>query len=363
VIGAVVAASICALAGGAVAVLAHRAIRRRSLARALVISNSDGIDESSFVRAGGIEQWISIRGRHRENPAILVIHGGPGCSYSIFTPLLSAWEEHFTVVQWDQRGCGKTLRRNGPDACGEIGLDVLVSDAVEIAEHVRHELGVEKLVLLASSMGTLVGIGLVKRRPDLFSAYVGTDQNVAMGRDDELHEVAVDRLRRAGRTKEARALERLGPDPTRWSARDWAKSGEWITRSDPEQNKAIMRLLLRSLWFSPLHRLDEIRRFGAGMALTTERWFPEFLSFDARRLGLEFPVPFFLFQGANDIHTPTARAVAYYRSISAPIKAMELIEGTGHFTAFLRPDAFLDALLTHVRPVASRRVSGSAEIA
>jgi hypothetical protein len=43
------------------------------------------------------------------NPILLFIHGSPGIA---FMPLAGAfqgpWEEHFTVVQWEQRGAGKT---------------------------------------------------------------------------------------------------------------------------------------------------------------------------------------------------------------------------------------------------------------
>ena len=35
------------------------------------------------------------------------------------------------------------------------------------------------MILLAHSWGTVLGIQMVKRRPDLFAAYVGTGQVVA----------------------------------------------------------------------------------------------------------------------------------------------------------------------------------------
>ncbi|HEX4273153.1 MAG TPA: hypothetical protein VHZ32_17305, partial [Rhizomicrobium sp.] len=39
---------------------------------------SDSIDETGFVKIGGIDQWIAIQGTDRRNPIILFLHGGPG---------------------------------------------------------------------------------------------------------------------------------------------------------------------------------------------------------------------------------------------------------------------------------------------
>jgi pimeloyl-ACP methyl ester carboxylesterase len=333
------------------AVLGHRAIQQRRVARRLQVSDPAGIDEEVFVRLGGIEQWISIRGRNRGNPVIVLLHGGPGCSYSIFTPRLVAWEEHFTLVQWDQRGAGKTFGRNGAAGCGPIAMERMIEDAIELVEHLRTRLGQRKVVVLSSSMGTLIGLPLVKRRPDLVSAYVATDLNVGLWNDRQAHEATIERLRRAGLPSLADRLGKLGPDPAKWTAKQWSSSGQWVTRSEPQQNRSIMRLLLGSMWFSPRHSLADLRHLTAGMSFTADRLFPEFLSFDARALGLDLEVPFFVFQGARDIHTPTHLALAYFDEVRAPLKVCKLIEEAGHFAAFLQPERFLDHLLAEVRPV------------
>jgi len=37
-----------------------------------------GIDETGFVRIGGIDQWVAIQGSDVRNPVLLYLHGGPG---------------------------------------------------------------------------------------------------------------------------------------------------------------------------------------------------------------------------------------------------------------------------------------------
>src|SRR4051794_7467911 len=108
------------VAGPVLAALALRRSRRRTLRRAAEISTPNAVVESRFVTVGGVEQWLQIRGEDRANPVLLVLHGGPGSPYSIFTPLLRSWERHFTVVHWDRRGAGRTLGRGGMPPASDL---------------------------------------------------------------------------------------------------------------------------------------------------------------------------------------------------------------------------------------------------
>jgi len=66
-----------------------------------------------YVKIRGIDQRIQIRGRHRNNPVLLCLHGGPGASWLRLTNLFLPWEKEFTVVQWEECGTGKTLETTG----------------------------------------------------------------------------------------------------------------------------------------------------------------------------------------------------------------------------------------------------------
>jgi pimeloyl-ACP methyl ester carboxylesterase len=68
------------------------------------------------------------------------------------------------------------------------------------------------------------------------------------------------------------------------------------------------------------------------------------MRFDARAIGTRFEVPFYLFQGAQDVVTLTAPAVAHFNEIEAPAKELVLINQASHFCSFTQPAAFLAAL-------------------
>jgi pimeloyl-ACP methyl ester carboxylesterase len=90
--------------------------------------------------------------------------------------VLLPWEKEFTVVQWDQRGTGKTLESTGPSVAATMSVDRMVQDGIEVSEFLRNHLHQEKIVLVGFSWGSRLGIHMVKQRPDLFYAYVGTGQ-------------------------------------------------------------------------------------------------------------------------------------------------------------------------------------------
>lgn len=344
----------------AMAGLVYRRQRQRRNARILAINTPNGIVEEHFVRIGGIDQWIQIRGEDRDNPVMLILHGGPGWSNATFTLPLRAWEKHFTVVQWDQRGTGKTLGRNGKPGSGEMSFDCRVSDAILLTEFLRQYLHKDKVILLAESMGTLTGLPLAKRRPDLFSALVVTDLYVNMLHNEALkHRLTLERVRAEGDIKGVTALERIGGDPAGWDLHAWNVNMAWAFKTNVPTPNLDRSLLLPLVLFSPIYSLRDVYNLFAGFRYSTAKLFDEFRTFDARRLGTCFEVPFFLFQGERDVITLTGPAEMYFAEVEAPVKELSLIKNAGHFAAFTQPEQFLAALLIHVLPLASTPDIGS----
>lgn len=354
-IGSILAGAAGVTATALAAGLGWRRQAQRRAATGLAIAGPGGIVEEGFVRIGAIEQWIGIRGEDRTNPALLVLHGGPGAPFSMFTPVMRAWEREFTIVQWDQPGAGKTFGRNGAAGCAPLSFARLIDDAARVAEHVRARLQVP-LVLLAGSMGNMIGAPLARRRPDLFAAYVATDFGV--GRDNEAGSYAqtLARLREAGERRGVAELEAIGAEPWRWDLQAWQRKQRWVLKTDRRMREVGRTLLMPSILTAPGYTLRDVFDLQRGMEFSAAQLYDEFIQYDVRREGTRFELPFFLFQGDDDVFTQIEPAQAFFAEVAAPHKEFAAIRDAGHFAAFTRPREFLQELRTRVLP---RIVTGS----
>jgi pimeloyl-ACP methyl ester carboxylesterase len=301
------------------------------------IATPNGIDESKFVKAGGIEQWVTIRGEDRANPVVLVLHGGPGDAtnpwgYAGFR----RWLKTYTVVQWDQRGAGRTLDRNGRASAEALSVDRLVQDGLELADALRTSLGKTKIILLGHSFGSIIGVLMAKARPDLFEAYVGTGQ---VGNPAGGYNAAFDALlakaRSVGEERATRELEEIGPPPYK-DRRGYLVQRRWSNLF--EGADAFIASMAGFALNAPGYTLHDFRVWIDGMVLSADRLVP--VALGASALTGRFAVPVFVIQGAEDFTTPTSLAKSFVAGVDAPRKAFVTIGG-GHFAAFMDPSEFL----------------------
>jgi pimeloyl-ACP methyl ester carboxylesterase len=318
------------------------------------------LDEGLFIDVNGVEQWITIRGARADNAAILLLHGGPGIAMSGLAPLFAEWEQHYTIVQWDQPLSGSTAVKNLGADPGPATIERFVRDGIAVAEYARKRLGKDKLVLLGNSWGTLLGLEMIQKRPDLFSAYVGTSQAVSGLRGGMAgYELGLKAARDRNDQKAIAALERVGPPPYRtfedFLVRQQYTNPPGLPPSAAEQTANAAMFKLMSVPPPSDARYIAFRTVppgfdGAKQFLDTQRlMFPLVQEWDARSLGVNYRVPVFMFQGENDLNTPAAVAREYFEEIQAPRKAFEIIPGAGHNTlAFARE--ILQLLRKHVDP-------------
>jgi len=331
------------------------AFSRQRYATNYAVTGPNAIDESRYVHIGGIDQWITIRGADRRNPVLLLLHGGPGEATNPWSYVsLRPWFEKFTVVQWDQRGAGRTLGRNGPSIAPTITVNRMVQDGVELSELLRTTLNVDKIVLVGHSWGSILGVLMAKAHPELFYAFVGTGQVVDPAQN---YVVAYDELLEAekekGEQNAVRELMAVGRPP--WSAgrgyqveRKWANIFEHADLFLP----STFALALET----PGYTLRDANDWLDGQGLSAEQLVPQTSAgaLDAKTLAGDFHLPVFVIQGATDFTTQTSLARSFVASINAPRKEFVTIPDAGHFALFMKSDAFLTELVRLVSPLVKR---------
>jgi pimeloyl-ACP methyl ester carboxylesterase len=330
----------------------YRAWRQHENAVTLAIHTPNGIEESRFVRLGGIDQWVQIRGEDRNNPVILFVHGGPGSSETPLSALFRPWEKYFTVVMWDQRCAGKTFARNAAASCAGMNIASVAREGEALADWLRNHLHQKKIILLGHSWGTMVGVRMVKDRPDLFSAYVGTGQVVSIAqKEPEIYARAMTRLRAAHAEDGIAALRKIGAPPYR-TVDDLLVERNWSERYDIPSERDLFSNLTPVVLYAPGWSPWDLYEFLQAPEYANDATYDADQTYDARALGMNYAVPFFVINGALDNVTPTDLAKPYFDTIQAPRKGFAVIPGAGHSAVLTKPDVFLQELVARVRPIA-----------
>lgn len=336
------------------------AFLRARNAKQYAINPVTGIDEASYVSIGGIQQWVTVRGQDRKNPVLLIVHGGPGDPTNPWTFMMFApWEKYFTVVQWDQRGAGRTLARTGASIAPTMTIERIAQDGIELTRYLRDHLHKDKIVVVAHSFGTLIGLRMIRAQPELFSAYVGTGQ---AGDGTRNYAVAYDALlKKAESVNNQEAiddLKRVGPPPYA-SGEGQSVQRKWANRFEGADAFLAGRLGLALVAPGPGSSIQDFNDSFEGQGAITQGLFDEAKRETPQSMGLTFAVPIFFFQGAEDFTTPTSLAQQYLAAIHSPHKEFVPIAGGGHFAMFMRSDEFLHELLERVMPLARAHPSTS----
>ena len=110
----------------------------------------------------------------------------------------------------------------------------------------------------------------------------------------------------------------------RSTAKGWAMR---MTKDGDPASTINIPALLKAL---PDYTDADLKNLAAGMAFSTEPLTRDGATFDVRAFGPRFPVPVFIFQGADDFNTPTELVRRWFDTLDAPVKDMVVVEHASH---------------------------------
>ncbi len=328
---------------------------RRIIADFNRIVTPGGVQETFVATLGGARQVVNVRGADRANPILIYLHGGPGAvelphAWAFQRP----WEDFFTVVQWDQRGAGRSYPLNDPKALAPtLTIDRYRDDTIELIELLRRKYGKRRVFLLGHSWGSVVGLATAIKRPDLLYAYIGMGQYI----DPQAGERAsfdwtLAQARREKNVQAVRELEALQPYPGKFE----------IERIDAERKWAVYYgglfaghrdgdFYFRTARLSPDYSPADRKAWGEGSAYSVKIVEPLLAGVQYRDVR-KLDCPVFMFEGRHDQLVPSAITAAWLDRLQAPRKATIWFENSAHMMMVEEPGRVLAALLDHVRPLA-----------
>ncbi|WP_449061197.1 alpha/beta fold hydrolase [Planomonospora algeriensis] len=296
------------------------------------------------VRLGGTTQWLHIRGEDRGNPVLLFLHGGPGNPYMGFAHMFQKeLEKHFTVVQWDQRGSGKSF----PGTLQEsLTVAQFEADTHELVLLLCERFRTGKIYLAGHSWGAYLGLTEARRHPENLHAYIGTGQLINLLRQETAsHRYLLDEAARRGQSDALAALEGLGYPPYRQAARDMGVKYSWMWKFGGmlSGRRGPFRLV-RAMLLSRTYSLRDMAGFVKGMSFTIEGLArnegEDFWKLAAPDPVPAFEVPVFFIMGTHDRVTPLPLVAEYAAKATAPVMEVCTMEGAGHFAFLEDPERF-----------------------
>lgn len=320
------------------------------------IDTENAIQESIYVEIGGIEQYLQIRGENSQNPVILWLHGGPGfplttLNYFYQTDL----EKDYTVVCWEQRGCGRTYYRN--ESSGKMDIEQMLSDTDEIIDYLRERFGKDKIIIIGQSWGTVLGMNYIHTHSEKVIAYIGVGQVTNFSRGKiYAAECAGKKAAESGNKKDANLLERGIRQLT---------ATDNIEKLDIKSLEEMITVSIKylkcggemsgfeqmiSALTSPEMSWNDAKWFlfasGTQNIISSQGNLVDYMyfQFDVMDLANEYDIPICFIQGDSDWITPTNMVADYYSTVSSEQKEMIIINNAGHTPFLDRPEQFCNAV-------------------
>jgi len=290
------------------------------------------IDTIESIRVGGIKQVVKIEGEDRSKTLFLFITGGPGSEgiYDENKAYLDKLKKYFTVVAWDQRNCGQTLKLNPSPV--KLTVKLYENDTHELVTALLEQFHQKKLFVMGWSWGTVLGFYMADKHPDLLYAYMAVSPAVNQW-ESEL--ISLNELKqKAVQQKNTRAINELatvkipfGNGLQNYYDRKWLSIFNGETIDDTTEFK---------------------KYFTENSAMTALFKEANYINLTVSMPRINCPVYFFV--GRKDHQTNYLISEKYYEQLIAPKKDLFWFENSGHLIPVTEPELMQQDIITKVLP-------------
>lgn len=306
------------------------------------------------IKLGGVSQWILIRGNSVEKPLILKLHGGPGQAEMATARFNRLLEQDFIVVEWDQRGAGKSAQAIEPEQAMNIAQ--LVEDTHDLTELLLKRFHQKNLILVGSSWGSVIGVETVKKYPDLYRAFVSTGQiaNFKEGMNVG-YRFLISEAKRRNDAKALDELTKLGSPPYLGNEANAKRAvyGKWLETfgglwhsSEKFDRVGWMTSSVEYAWPEKLHYTSAAKK-------SFDLLLPQLAAVDLNSSAPALEVPVYFAVGRYDEMAPFEVSKAYFSILAAPKKEWVWFDDSAHFPQWEEMEKFHALLADRVVPETS----------
>jgi|GEM_PF-551701 pimeloyl-ACP methyl ester carboxylesterase len=118
--------------------------------------DADGSGVAHYIAEYGVES--------KPGNTVIALHGGWGAEHSYLLPAIKPLADEYRFVLYDQRGSLRSPAR--PPA------KITYANLIEDLEQLRQRLGIEKVTLMAHSMGNMLAYGYLRAHPERVAGLV-----------------------------------------------------------------------------------------------------------------------------------------------------------------------------------------------
>lgn len=319
------------------------------------IKTNNGISEINYLSINNTKQYVLIRGKDKNKPVLLFLHGGTGASATaLLRKFNSQLENDFIVVYWDQRNAGKSYHKTTSKE--EIKVAKYIQDVDTLTAYLKKRFNVDKILLVGHSWGSRLGLYAIQKNPDNFFGYVGIGQELASYEGELIsYQYTLRRAKEKNNLKAINELEDIGEpqsgDYTKMYRNGFwglVKQKDWLLKSGGERyGKTKYTDWIFSIWLSREYSFFDLLKYGksSGFSAGNIIYDPDFNNIDFFKQIPEVRIPVFFISGAYDYNTPWELVERYSNILKPPYKEFIKFEKSGHSPVFEEPKRFNEEII------------------
>jgi pimeloyl-ACP methyl ester carboxylesterase len=285
-----------------------------------------------------------------------MLHGGPG---SPQMPMNLKYnrelEDHFIVVNWDQRGAGASYCNKMPEEL--LTIDRMIEDTREVSQYLINLFSKEKIFILGHSWGSYLGMRTIQRYPELYKTYIGIGQVANQRKSEEIgYQFVLSKAKETGNRKAVEQLEEIGyPIDGLYTDTEKAMMVErnWVMHFGGaawQKNKFdMLNLFIFPIFTCREYTLTDKINYMKGMNISLKQlWYP-LMNQQLVDVVKKVEVPVYILQGVHDYQTSYEQAKIYFDSLEAPRKTFISFSNSAHMLPYnLERDKFIDVMINTV---------------